>query len=113
MIITPPLLNQPVADRFPALEEHEVLLELVAPTAREVMVAGDFNDWRPATTPMLKTEAGDWGVHLLLRAGEYQYRFVVDGRWIEDPEADRHAANPHGGFNSVLRVPLEDLTALL
>jgi hypothetical protein len=49
----------------------------------------------------------------MLRAGEYEYRFVVDGRWIEDQEADQRAVNPHVGFNSVLRVPLAVQTSIL
>jgi hypothetical protein len=38
------LANQPVAERFPALEEQEIVLKFVSPTAREVKVAGEFND---------------------------------------------------------------------
>jgi 1,4-alpha-glucan branching enzyme len=106
-------LNQPVADRFPALEEQEVVLEFVSPTAREVRVAGEFNDWRPESTPLIKSKDGEWVVRLMLRAGEYEYRLVVDGRWIENPEADQRTANPHGGFNSVLRVPLAVRTSIL
>jgi hypothetical protein len=30
----------------------------------------------------------------------------VDGQWSEDPEAAQRVANSHGGFNSVLTVPL-------
>jgi len=33
----------------------------------------------------------------MLRAGEYEYRLVVDDQWIEDPEAEQRKANPHGG----------------
>jgi len=106
-------LNQPIAERFPALEEQEMALKFVSPTAREVRVAGEFNDWRPETTPLIKTKDGDWVVRLMLRSGEYEYRLVVDGRWIEDPEADQRAVNPYGGFNSVLRVPLEVRTSIL
>ena len=105
--------NQPVAERFPALEEQEVVLECVSPTARQVNVAGEFNDWHPESTPLTKTKDGEWVVRLMLRAGEYEYRLVVDGQWIEDPEADLRTANPHGGFNSVLRVPLAVRTSIL
>jgi len=113
MKVNPSPSNQPVAERFPALEEQEIVLEFVSPTAREVKVAGEFNDWCPESTPLIKTKDGDWVVRLMLRSGEYEYRLVVDGRWIEDPEADQRAANPHGGFNSVLRVPLAVRTSIL
>jgi 1,4-alpha-glucan branching enzyme len=105
--------NQPVAERFPALEEQEVVLEYVSPTARQVNVAGEFNDWCPESTTLTKTKDGEWVVRLMLRAGEYEYRLVVDDQWIEDPEAEQHKANPHGGFNSVLRVPLAVRTSIL
>jgi len=112
-MVNPASLNQPIAERFPALVEQEIVFEFVSPTAREVKVAGEFNDWCPESTPLIKTKDGDWVVRLMLRSGEYEYRLVVDGRWIEDPEADQHTANPHGGFNSVLRVPLTVRTSIL
>jgi 1,4-alpha-glucan branching enzyme len=111
--VNPATVNQPMEERFPALEEQEVVLEFVSPTASQVNVAGEFNDWCPKSTPLTKTKDEEWVVRLMLRAGEYEYRFVVDGQWIEDPEADQRAANPHGGFNSVLRVPLAVRTSIL
>ena len=104
---------QPVADRFPALEEQEIILTFLAPEAREVKVSGNFNGWRPEATPLKNTGAGEWAVRLRLRSGQYEYRFVVDGRWTEDPRAAQHVANPYGEFNSVLLVPLEVRTSIL
>ena len=95
------------------MEVQEAVLEYVSPTARDVKVAAVFNGWRPDSTPMIKTKDGDWRVRLMLRAGEYEYLLVVDGQWIEDPEADQRSANPHGGFNSVLMVPLAVRTSIL
>jgi hypothetical protein len=107
----PPI--QPVAERFPALEEQEVIFTTLAPEAREVNVAGNFNDWRPEATPMKNTGEGEWVGRLMLRAGQYEYRFVVDGQWREDAQATQRVANPHGGFNSVLMVPLAVRTSIL
>jgi len=107
----PPI--QPVSERFPALEEREIILAFFAPEAREVNVAGNFNGWRPDATPLKNTGAGEWVVRLMFRSGQYEYRFVVDGRWSEDPRASQRAANPYGGFNSVLMVPLEVRTSIL
>jgi hypothetical protein len=109
--LQPPI--QPVSERFPALEEQEIILTLYAPEAREVKVAGNFNGWRPAATPLKNTGAGEWIVRLRLRSGQYEYRFVVDGRWSEDPRASQRVANPYGSFNSVLMVPLEVRTSIL
>jgi 1,4-alpha-glucan branching enzyme len=108
-----PLPIQPVSERFPALEEQEIIFTTLAPEAREVNVAGNFNDWRSEATPMKNTGEGKWVGRSMLRAGQYEYRFVVDGKWREDAQATQRVANPHGGFNSVLMVPLAIRTSIL
>jgi hypothetical protein len=104
---------QPVSERFPALEEQEVILTFYAPEARKVNVAGNFNSWRLDATPLKNTGAGKWIVRLMLRSGQYEYRFLVDGRWSEDLGASQRVANPHGEFNSLLTVPLAVRTSIL
>jgi 1,4-alpha-glucan branching enzyme len=104
---------QPVSQRFPALEKEEVVFMLSAPEASQVNLAGEFNAWRPEATPLKNNGEGRWMVRLMLRSGQYEYRFVVDGRWIEDPGAAQRVANPHGGFNSVVLVPLAVETSIL
>jgi 1,4-alpha-glucan branching enzyme len=110
---SPPPPVQPVSERFPALEKQEVLLAFFDPEAGKVNVAGNFNDWRLDATPLKDMGAGNWAVRLRLRSGQYEYRFVVDGRWREDPRASQRVANPYGGFNSVLLVPLAVKTSIL
>jgi len=111
--VNPPPAVQPVSERFPALEEQEIDFTVLAPEAREVSVVGCFNGWRPNATPLKNTGAGEWAVRLMLRSGQYEYRFAVDGRWSEDPRASQHVANPFGEFNSVLVVPLAVRTSIL
>jgi hypothetical protein len=107
----PPI--QPVSERFPALEEQEIILTFFAPQAREVNVSGNFNNWSPDATPMKNTGVEEWVVRLMLKSGQYEYRFIVDGRWIEDPQASQRVTNPYGDFNSVLIVPLAVRTSIL
>jgi 1,4-alpha-glucan branching enzyme len=95
------------------LEEQEVVLTFFAPEARVVQVAGTFNGWRPEANPLEHAESGEWTARLMLKSGQYEYRFVVDGEWSDDPQATQSVANPHGGLNSVLRVGLDDRTDLL
>jgi hypothetical protein len=109
----PPQRIQPVSERFPALEKQEIILTFSAQEAKEVTVAGDFNGWSPDAAPLEKTGDRDWAIRLMLRSGQYEYRFVVDGRWCEDPQASGRAACPFGGFNSVLMVPLAVRTSIL
>ena len=104
---------QPISERFPALEEQEVVLTFRAPEAKVVQVAGTFNGWRPEANPLQHSGAGEWSARLMLKSGQYEYRFVVDGVWADDPEATQSATNLHGSLNSVLKVGLDDRTDLL
>lgn len=85
-------------------EARPVTLVCHAPAAREVFLAGDFNDWQPRAMPMARQPDGCWTATLPLRPGPHEYRFVVDGQWQEDPQAARAVPNPFGGCNSVLEV---------
>ena len=104
---------QPIAERFPALEEQEIVITFYAPHAQSVQVVGNFNAWRPEANPLTHTGTGEWSTRLTLKSGQYEYRFVVDGVWTDDPQATQTAANPHGGRNSILTVRLDDTTDLL
>jgi hypothetical protein len=82
---------------------HLVRFVLVNPGARQVALAGDFNGWQAeALTPA--AEGGVWSVALPLRAGRYEYAFVVDGeRWVADPALPA-ARDEFGGEHSVLHL---------
>lgn len=81
-----------------------VRFELPFLEAQEVFLAGSFNAWHPAMFPMIETPGG-WTKDLVLPPGTYEYRFVVDGRWVADPNNPRSAPNPFGSVNSVVVVP--------
>src|SRR5688500_13329155 len=81
-----------------------VCFELTHPTAQSVFVAGSFNDWHAAATAMIALGEGRWRKDLTLPPGRYEYRFVVDGRWMNDPAAQETAPNPFGELNAVLTV---------
>ena len=78
---------------------------LVAPAAREVSLAGTFNQWDAHATRLVRTGAnGVWTATLTLPAGQHQYAFVVDGvRWVPDPGAPA-VADGFGQRNSVLAL---------
>ena len=85
-------------------EDDGIELKLNAPNARSVFVAGSFNGWDPQRTSLHKESGGVWRTSLPLSPGRYEYRFIVDGQWQEDPDARESVPNPHGGRNSVLVV---------
>ena len=87
------------------LGSQRVRLEFTYPNAKTVCLAGTFNDWSPASTPMIALEEGRWVKELTLPPGRYEYLMVADGEWLIDPLAQETAPNPFGGVNSVLIVP--------
>jgi hypothetical protein len=52
--------------------------------AQRVVLAGSFNGWREDELQMNKTSGG-WELPYTLGAGNYEYRFLVDGQWVTDP----------------------------
>ena len=83
-----------------------VTFVLRAPGATSVCVAGDFNSWDAAATPMAHAGTGDmWIVSVELPRGVHLYSFVLDGReWRPDPSAPLAAGDAFGGRNSVIVV---------
>ena len=81
-----------------------VSLSLTHSTAQEVCIAGSFNDWHPTVTPMIRLENGRWAKELVLPPGRYEYRFVVDGEWVDDPAATELIPNTFGTANALLVV---------
>lgn len=83
-----------------------VYFRFTSDTACRVHVAGSFNDWDPDARPLRKGRGGTWRTHVSLAPGRYEYRFVVDGTWVNDPEAPT-ADNDQGTTNCIKIVPPE------
>jgi len=81
-----------------------VRFEFTHPTAGTVGIAGTFNNWQPAAKPMHPLGDGRWLKETVLPPGTYEYRLVVDGEWMADPQARETVPNPFGGRNSILKV---------
>jgi chromosome partitioning protein len=83
----------------------EVIFAAKFTDARKVLIAGDFNNWMPASTPMHTNGApGSWVTKLPLAPGRYRYRLVVDGKWITDPNNKYVETNQFGELNNVIEV---------
>ena len=65
---------------------RHVGFEFYAPTAREVFLVGEFNDWDATSMPLGLTADGNWRIELMLPAGIYRYKFVVDSVWRCSPD---------------------------
>lgn len=77
------------------------------PRPANVFVSGSFNDWHIAN-PDFKCSwnalEGGFSITLALPPGRYEYKFVVNGRWIHDPDARESAPDPLGGRLGVFYV---------
>lgn len=70
--------------------------------AQTVYLAGNFNKWQDGKIAMRKT-AGGWSLPVVLAAGNYDYRFIVDGNWMPDP-ANQNRVREGGETNSFIAV---------
>jgi hypothetical protein len=52
---------------------------------KDVYLSGNFNAWNTAELKMNKIPGG-WELPYVLAAGNYEYKFIIDGNWIPDPE---------------------------
>ncbi|MFZ2488608.1 MAG: isoamylase early set domain-containing protein [Anaerolineae bacterium] len=78
-----------------------VLPELI--WADSVFVVGDFNAWNKTALPMQQDANGRWKASIMVEPGEtHQFRYLCDGDWINDNQADAYYANEYGGHNSVV-----------
>jgi 1,4-alpha-glucan branching enzyme len=84
------------------MKAHHITVQ--RPGATSVSIAGSFNDWNPSETPMLNAGDGAWAVELVLPPGRYEYRFIADGEWIDDPGAAESVGTAFGSRNGVIAV---------
>lgn len=82
----------------------ELELKYEAPQAEKVFVVGDFNQWRAGDTRLTRDATGTWKTKLRLAPGRYEYRFIVDSEWKDDPHATDRVTNDFGSSNCVLQV---------
>src|SRR6266540_3703109 len=94
----------------PALEP--VRFEFTHPAASTVCVAGTFNGWHPAATPMILSGDGRWLKELLLSPGTCEYCLVVDGKWMAASLAKEMGPSLFASLNSVLKAAFSPLTAV-
>lgn len=87
-----------------AIKKRRVDFVLEASHASQIHLVGSFNDWSPQKHPMKKNGNGTWRRSVMLPAGAYECKFLVDGRWIEDPDNERRCVNCYGSLNSIVHV---------
>jgi len=86
-------------------KRRRVNFSIEAPDAQVVSLMGDFNQWNEKTHPMKKGDDGGWKKFIMVPPDRYEYRFLVDGQWWNDPANDQICSNCFGTVNNILEVP--------
>jgi len=95
-------LKEILKENLPKL--NETILSVKAPDAKEVYLAGEFNNWKLDENSRMDQNNGCWTKRLNLNNGKYRYRFVIDGNWVEDPANPLTQLNTYGTLDSLLEV---------
>ncbi|GEM_PF-1077452 len=89
----------------PVRVKEGILFSYYAPWTKEVFLAGDFNGWKKKSTPLIKGKDDVWRIVLELKPGRsYDYKYVVDGNWINDPNNADLNPDIAGGANSIIYI---------
>jgi chromosome partitioning protein len=87
------------------LLEKEIAFTIEAPAGASVQIAGDFNDWAPEGLELTESQGRRvWHKVVSLPPGSHQYKYLIDGRWMLDPDNDQKVDDLFGGANSVIKV---------
>ena len=84
----------------------KVTFSVIAKNAKEASVVGDFNNWNIADGSMEKLKNGTFKSLLEIpKDASYEFKYVVDGEFVNEPEADSQVWNDFAGAeNSVLAL---------
>ena len=84
-------------------KRKRIFFSFLAPEAQNVSLVGDFNNW-DYTKSMKKDKDGMWRARVDLEPGKYEYRYLVDGEWQNDPNCQSIQPNSFGTYNCIVEV---------
>ena len=84
----------------------KVTFSVEAKEASTASVVGDFNDWNPEKGELSKLKSGTFKAAFdLPKDASYEFKYIVDGEYINEPEADSFVWNGFAGAeNGVLAI---------
>jgi 1,4-alpha-glucan branching enzyme len=85
-------------------EKKRITFKLEAVEAQQATLVGDFNSWDEKKHVMKKDKKGRWTKIVTLAPGRYEYKFLIDGQWHNDPSNDQMVPNTFGTHNNILQV---------
>ena len=86
------------------IKRRRVTFSFESSDAKEVILMGDFNNWNAKKHPMKSNGNGMWNKSVVIPPGRYEYKFLVDGEWREDPRNDQVCPNRFGTQNNVINL---------
>ena len=86
------------------IKRRSVKFEIKAIDSESVFLVGDFNGWNENKHPMKYDGGGIWRKTVIIKPGTYEYKFIVDGRWENDPNNEKHSINTYGTKNNWIRI---------
>jgi 1,4-alpha-glucan branching enzyme len=76
----------------------KVTFSVAAKTASQASVVGDFNNWNVAEGALSKLKNGTFkGVFDVTKDAVYEFKYVIDGVFVNEPEADSFKWNAFAG----------------
>jgi hypothetical protein len=88
----------------PKQKIKKILFSFEAGAAKKVSMVEEFNNRNPDADPMARDGNGTWTKAKMLLPGNIEYKFWVDGHWIQDPENLRTCPNGFGTLNNVVKI---------
>ena len=85
-------------------KRKKITFSLEAFDARDVHLVGEFNGWKAGTHPMKNDGNGTWIKRILLPEGQFEYKYIVDNKWVTDPLNKRSCPNCFGTMNNIVKV---------
>jgi len=83
--------------------ECKVTFKLKAKEAKKVEVAGAFNNWNGEEFQLKKLKNGTFkGSVNLATNSSYEFKYIVDGNWINDESADALVWNDYANSENSL-----------
>ena len=86
------------------IQKRRITFKLEASEAKEAILVGDFNSWDVKKHRMKMDDKGRWTKIVTLAPGSYEYKFLLDGQWQNDPNNDQVVPNSFGTHNNLLTV---------
>lgn len=93
-------------EKSSAQEKKSIPFKIYAPEASSAYLVGDFNNWDQCSLSMKKRDDGYWETSIELSPGEYQYKYLIDGKW-ENDITEEMVPNQYGTMNNIIKIPKE------